>query len=43
MRGCGLDGVVGAQRLRGVAMSWQDVVGNASTFAAAIGIRLLED
>jgi uncharacterized protein YjbI with pentapeptide repeats len=40
MRGCTLDGVRGAQRLRGVAMPWPDVLAAAGTFAAALGIEV---
>ncbi|MDO8213704.1 pentapeptide repeat-containing protein [Conexibacter sp. CPCC 206217] len=43
MRGCTLDAIVGAERLRGVAMPWTDVVGLAGTLAAAIGIGVLEN
>jgi uncharacterized protein YjbI with pentapeptide repeats len=41
LRGCTLDGLTGAERLRGAAMPWDDVVGNAGLFAAALGIRVL--
>lgn len=43
MRGCKLEGVVGIERMRGVAMPWPDVVGLAGALAAAIGIRVLGD
>jgi len=43
LRGCTLDGVAGIERLRGAAMPWGDVVGNAAQLAAALGIRVLED
>jgi uncharacterized protein YjbI with pentapeptide repeats len=43
LRGCVLDGLTGLERLRGAAMPWADVVGNAALFAAALGIRVLED
>jgi uncharacterized protein YjbI with pentapeptide repeats len=43
VRGCVLDGLTGLERLRGAAMPWADVVGNAALFAAALGIRVLED
>jgi uncharacterized protein YjbI with pentapeptide repeats len=43
LRGCTLDGVAGLERLRGAAMPWGDVVGNAAQLAAALGIRVLED
>ena len=43
LRGCTLDGVSGIERLRGVAMPWADVVGNAAQLAAALGIRVLDE
>jgi uncharacterized protein YjbI with pentapeptide repeats len=43
MRGCTLDGLRGAQRLRGVAMPWSDVLAAAGTFAAALGIDVRDD
>jgi len=43
LHGCTLDGVTGLERLRGAAMPWADIVGNAGAFAAALGIRLLGD
>ena len=43
LRSCTLDGVTGTERLRGAAMPWADIVGHAGVFAAALGIRLLED
>jgi uncharacterized protein YjbI with pentapeptide repeats len=43
LRACTLDGLVGTERLRGAAMPWADVVGNAALLAHALGIRLLED
>jgi uncharacterized protein YjbI with pentapeptide repeats len=43
LRGCTLDGLVGAERLRGAQMPWSDVVGNAGLFAAALGIRVLDE
>jgi uncharacterized protein YjbI with pentapeptide repeats len=43
LRGCTLDGVAGLERLRGAAMPWGDVVGNAAQLAAALGILVLED
>jgi uncharacterized protein YjbI with pentapeptide repeats len=43
LRACTLDGLVGAERLRGAAMPWADVVGNAALLAHALGIRVLED
>jgi uncharacterized protein YjbI with pentapeptide repeats len=41
LRGCTLDGVTGVERLRGAAMPWADLVGNAGLLAAALGIRVL--
>jgi len=43
LHGCTLDGLAGIERLRGAAMPWADVVGNAALFAAALGIRVLDD
>ena len=43
LRGCTLDGLAGAERLRGAAMPWADVAGNAALLAAALGIRVLEE
>jgi uncharacterized protein YjbI with pentapeptide repeats len=43
LRGCTLDGLAGVERLRGAALPWADVVGNAALFAAALGIRVLEE
>jgi uncharacterized protein YjbI with pentapeptide repeats len=41
LRGCTLTGATGLERLRGAAMPWADIVGNAGAFAGALGIRLL--
>jgi uncharacterized protein YjbI with pentapeptide repeats len=41
LRGCTLDGLTGVERLRGAAMPWADVVGNAGLLAGALGIRVL--
>jgi uncharacterized protein YjbI with pentapeptide repeats len=38
LRGCDLEGASGAASLRGARMPWPDVVANAGTFAAALGI-----
>jgi uncharacterized protein YjbI with pentapeptide repeats len=43
LHGCTLDGLIATERLRGAAMPWPDVVGHASAFAAALGIRVLTD
>jgi uncharacterized protein YjbI with pentapeptide repeats len=40
---CTLDGLAGAERLRGAAMPWGDVVGHAGLLAAALGIRVLDE
>jgi uncharacterized protein YjbI with pentapeptide repeats len=42
IRQCVLDGLGGAGSLRGVAMTWEDVVAGAGLWAAAAGITLLE-
>jgi uncharacterized protein YjbI with pentapeptide repeats len=38
-----LIGAHGIESLRGVAMEWPDIVEHAGVFAAALGIRVLED
>jgi uncharacterized protein YjbI with pentapeptide repeats len=43
LRGCTLDGLTGVERLRGAAMPWADVVGNAALLAAALGIGILDE
>jgi uncharacterized protein YjbI with pentapeptide repeats len=43
LRGCTLDALAGAERLRGAAMPWADVVGHAGLFAATLGIRVLDE
>jgi uncharacterized protein YjbI with pentapeptide repeats len=43
LHGCALDGLIGVERLRGAAMPWADVVGNAALLAAALGIRLVDE
>ena len=43
LRSCTLDGLTGADRLRGAAMPWGDIVGHAGLFASALGIRLLDE
>jgi uncharacterized protein YjbI with pentapeptide repeats len=42
LRGCTLDGIRGAERLRGGAMPWDDIVATAGTFAAALGVSVLD-
>jgi uncharacterized protein YjbI with pentapeptide repeats len=41
LRSCTLDGLLAAERLRGAAMPWADVVGHSGLFATALGIRVL--
>ena len=43
LRGCRLDGIRSVESLRGAAMPWEDIVGNAGLFAAAVGVRAAED
>jgi uncharacterized protein YjbI with pentapeptide repeats len=43
MRGVRLAGLHGVERLRGVALPWPDVVENTATWAAALGLRVLDD
>ena len=43
LRGCTIDGIRGAERLRGVAMPWEDIVASVGTFAAAVGVKVLDD
>jgi uncharacterized protein YjbI with pentapeptide repeats len=43
LRSCTLDRVIALDRLRGAAMPWADIVGHAGEFAAALGIRLLDE
>jgi uncharacterized protein YjbI with pentapeptide repeats len=43
LRGCTLDSVVALERLRGAAMPWADIVGNAGLLAGALGIRVLDE
>jgi uncharacterized protein YjbI with pentapeptide repeats len=42
LRGCNLEGVSGAEALRGARMPWDDVVGNGPLFARALGIEVIE-
>ena len=42
LRSCALDGLAGAERLRGAAMPWGDLVGYTGLFAATLGIRVLD-
>ena len=43
LRGCTIDGMRGAERLRGIAMPWEDIVASAGTFAAAVGVTVIDD
>jgi uncharacterized protein YjbI with pentapeptide repeats len=43
MRGCALDAIGNPERLRGVAMPWNDVLLNAATLAAGVGVRVLDE
>jgi uncharacterized protein YjbI with pentapeptide repeats len=43
LRGCTIDGMRGAERLRGIAMPWEDIVASVGTFAAAVGVTVLDD
>jgi uncharacterized protein YjbI with pentapeptide repeats len=43
LRGCTIDGIRGAERLRGIAMPWEDIVASVGTFAAAVGVTVLDD
>jgi uncharacterized protein YjbI with pentapeptide repeats len=42
LHGCRLDGIRSVENLRGAAMPWDDIVGNAGLLAAAVGIRATE-
>jgi uncharacterized protein YjbI with pentapeptide repeats len=42
LHGCRLDGLRSIADLRGAAMPWPDVVASAGTFAAALGIAIVE-
>ena len=42
LRNCTLEGLRGAEALRGAAMPWPDIVAAAGLFADALGIRVLE-
>jgi uncharacterized protein YjbI with pentapeptide repeats len=43
LRGCTIDGIRGAARLRGISMPWEDIVASVGTFAAAVGVTVLDD
>jgi Pentapeptide repeats (9 copies) len=42
MRGCELSGINGADRLRGVAMPWLDILRSAAVLADGVGVRILD-
>jgi uncharacterized protein YjbI with pentapeptide repeats len=42
LRGCDLAGVRGVEALRGVRMTWNDVIKNAALFASALGIEIVD-
>jgi uncharacterized protein YjbI with pentapeptide repeats len=42
LHGCRLEGIRSVGNLRGAAMPWADIVGNAGLFAAAAGVRATE-
>ena len=43
IRRCVVEGLGGAASLKGVAMTWEDVVAGAGLWAAALGITLVDD
>jgi hypothetical protein len=43
LHGCRCDGLIGAERLRGTAMPWPDIVALAPELAAAVGIAVLNE
>jgi uncharacterized protein YjbI with pentapeptide repeats len=43
LRGCELEGAHGIDRLAGSAMPWTDIVQHAGTWAAALGIEVLDE
>ena len=42
LRDCALDGLRGAEALRGARMPWSDVVGSAVLFATAVGVEIID-
>jgi uncharacterized protein YjbI with pentapeptide repeats len=42
MRGVTLARVVGVESLRGMTLPWVDIIDNAATWAAALGLRVSE-
>jgi len=43
MRQCKLTELRGLDQLRGIAMEWNDILGNAEVFAAELGIEIIDD
>lgn len=43
LRDCRCEGLVGAERLRGTAMPWPDILALAPELAVAVGIAVLDD
>ena len=43
LRRCTLDGIEGAESLRGIRMTWRDVVEHGHVFAAALGIEIVDE
>ena len=43
LRGCRLDGLRGVEGLAGAALEWPAIVELAGTFAAALGVRVIDD
>ena len=43
LRRCALDGIEGAEALRGARMTWRDVVEHGYVFAAALGIEIVDE
>lgn len=39
---CRMEGLRGAEALRGARMRWDDIVGLAGAFASALGIELID-
>jgi uncharacterized protein YjbI with pentapeptide repeats len=42
IRGSNLDGILGVESLKGLAMPWPDVLASAAAMAAAVGINIEE-
>ena len=43
LRGCRLEGLRGVEGLGGAALEWSEIIELAGTFAAALGVRLIDD